>query len=68
MSKRRTDTRHEQIIENHAPLDGADLAEIVELAYQRWVKKGCPQGTAEEDWLAAEKELRSRGAAIQQAG
>lgn len=48
--------------------DGLDQAEVAELAYQRWVEKGCPQGIAEEDWLDAEKEVRSRGAAMPQAG
>lgn len=48
--------------------DGLDQAEVAELAYQRWVEKGCPQGTAEKDWLDAEKEVRSRGAAMPQAG
>ena len=39
----------------------ADLAEqdVADLAYQRWVERGCPQGSAEEDWFQAEHELRS---------
>jgi hypothetical protein len=27
-------------------------------AYEKWVKKGCPQGTSVQDWLEAETELR----------
>jgi hypothetical protein len=28
-------------------------------AYERWVKKGRPQGTHVQDWLEAEAELKS---------
>jgi len=31
--------------------------EIAELAYQLWVKRGCPDGSPEEDWLRAEEAL-----------
>ena len=31
--------------------------EIAELAYQLWVKRGCPDGSPDEDWLRAEEEL-----------
>ncbi|HEX3397811.1 MAG TPA: DUF2934 domain-containing protein [Steroidobacteraceae bacterium] len=30
---------------------------IGELAYQLWLSRGCPEGTAEQDWLDAEREL-----------
>ena len=33
--------------------------EVAERAYQIWYSKGCPEGTAEEDWHQAERELRS---------
>jgi hypothetical protein len=32
---------------------------IGELAYRIWQSRGCPEGTAEQDWLDAEKQLRS---------
>jgi Protein of unknown function (DUF2934) len=38
-----------------------DEKEIARLAYQRWVEKGCPQQSAEEDWFEAERELRLLG-------
>lgn len=41
-----------------APLNEQDVAS---LAYQRWVERGCPQGSSEEDWFEAERELQSRG-------
>ena len=31
---------------------------IGELAYRIWQDRGCPQGSAEQDWLDAEKQLR----------
>lgn len=32
---------------------------IGELAYRIWQARGCPEGTAEQDWLDAEKQLQS---------
>ena len=31
--------------------------EIARLAYSLWQARGCPEGSAEEDWLMAEKQL-----------
>lgn len=33
--------------------------EIADLAYQRWVERGRPQGSPDEDWFEAERELGS---------
>lgn len=33
---------------------------VARRAYQIWQRHGCPAGTAFQDWLAAETELRSR--------
>ncbi|HEV7614172.1 MAG TPA: DUF2934 domain-containing protein [Steroidobacteraceae bacterium] len=33
---------------------------IRELAYQLWVDRGCPAGSAERDWLEAERQLSAR--------
>ena len=30
---------------------------IEKLAYQYWLKRGCPSGSAEEDWYQAERAL-----------
>jgi hypothetical protein len=35
-------------------------AEIAALAHDLWVARGCPDGSPEEDWSRAVKELRSR--------
>jgi len=32
---------------------------IGELAYRLWQARGCPDGTAEQDWFEAEKQLRA---------
>jgi hypothetical protein len=32
---------------------------IAQRAYEKWVKRGKPQGTAEQDWTEAEKELKA---------
>jgi hypothetical protein len=32
---------------------------IGELAYHLWQARGCPEGSAEQDWLDAEKQLRT---------
>jgi hypothetical protein len=34
-----------------------DHRSIGELAYQLWQARGCPQGSAEQDWLEAERQL-----------
>lgn len=50
------------------PENDVSPAEIAEAAYRRWVEHGCPQGSAEEDWLEAEKELLVRGHSRASAG
>jgi len=32
---------------------------IGELAYRLWQARGCPDGTSEQDWLEAEKQLQA---------
>jgi hypothetical protein len=39
-----------------APLSG----QIASLAYALWQERGCPDGTAEEDWFRAEQEIQAR--------
>lgn len=31
--------------------------QVAQRAYFRWIERGCPVGTAEEDWIYAEQEL-----------
>ena len=37
-------------------------AEIEALAYEHWQARGCPHGSAQEDWFHAAEDLRSRAA------
>jgi DUF2934 family protein len=39
-----------------------DISEqdIAALAYKYWQARGCPDGSAEEDWFRAERELHCR--------
>jgi hypothetical protein len=34
---------------------------IEKLAYELWINRGCPEGSAEEDWMQAERSLRAAG-------
>jgi hypothetical protein len=38
--------------------DGGDV-EIAQLAYSYWEARGCANGSAEEDWVRAEQELKA---------
>jgi Protein of unknown function (DUF2934) len=44
-------TTHEEISEPE------NQHEIAALAYKFWQARGCPDGTPEEDWFRAEKEI-----------
>ncbi len=37
-----------------------DRDEIARLAHSYWEARGCQDGSAEEDWIRAEQELRTR--------
>ena len=39
-----------------------DTAQIRDRAYSRWQAQGCPEGTAERDWLEAEQEIAAQRA------
>ena len=39
-----------------APVDQEEIARI---AYALWQSRGCPDGSPEQDWFAAEEELRA---------
>ena len=50
---------------SHASTTGHGVAafgheDIAALAYQIWQERGCPEGSPDEDWVLAVKELRSR--------
>ena len=37
-----------------------DTVQIRDRAYSRWQEQGCPAGTAERDWLEAEREIAAQ--------
>ncbi len=45
---------------NNAVNGAVTADQIAERAYFRWLERGCPFGSPEEDWLFAEQELRLR--------
>ncbi|HEY3742490.1 MAG TPA: DUF2934 domain-containing protein, partial [Bryobacteraceae bacterium] len=56
------DLNHEQ---EHHPTHAHGIAtfghaQIAELAYELWESKGRPDGTADEDWYEAARQLRAR--------
>lgn len=38
--------------------EGAGYEEVRRLAYEYWLARGCPDGSAEEDWFRAEQDLQ----------
>ncbi len=42
-------------------MDDAWQEKVRERAYTIWEREGCPEGQAEQFWLAAEAELRAEG-------
>ena len=38
--------------------NGPEIQEIRERAFELWCERGCPDGSADEDWHRAERELR----------
>lgn len=49
--------------EQHEVKEGGGLfpsvEQIARRAHELWIKKGCPEGSAEQDWLQAEQELKA---------
>jgi hypothetical protein len=37
-----------------------DQQDIAKLAYQLWQARGCPEGSGEDDWFEAERQLQGR--------
>lgn len=43
------------------PVNSARKEAIAKRAYELWLERGCPEGSAELDWYRAEAELSHRG-------
>jgi hypothetical protein len=52
--------QHEVSQEHPLVSDGPDIEEIKKRAHELWMERGCPHGSADEDWHQAERELRAR--------
>jgi hypothetical protein len=49
----------EPVTKNSPPSSATPVPDdIARLAYALWQERGCPDGSAERDWLEAEQELR----------
>jgi hypothetical protein len=56
MQQSPVDGMAEHISESYeAPGDASDVAA---LAYRLWQERGCPEGSPQEDWFLAERELK----------
>jgi hypothetical protein len=42
-------------------VSGNSHDEIARRAYLHWQARGCPHGSAEDDWFSAERELKKAG-------
>ena len=54
-----TTTAHEEISEPE------NQQEVAALAYGFWQARGCPEGTPEEDWFRAEREIAASKRIVQ---
>jgi Protein of unknown function (DUF2934) len=62
---RRQATEAEEMATNSGPLKSSAIVSaepdpIAALAYLHWLARGCPDGSPEEDWFRAERELEGR--------
>lgn len=51
-------TSHKQTVKQ--PVARPSHQQIEELAKKYWAERGCPEGSPEQDWLRAEKELMGK--------
>lgn len=42
----------------NSPADQVSHEKIAMRAYEKWLKRGCPQGSDKQDWHEAERELQ----------
>jgi hypothetical protein len=55
---RKSRTKQSTTIESDSPI--TDREAIEKLAYQYWLERGCPEGSAGEDWFRAERVLQAK--------
>ena len=56
--KTTAETNADSILKLNGAVNAQVTAEqVAERAYFRWLERGCPMGSAEQDWIEAEQEL-----------
>jgi hypothetical protein len=45
------------LLKLNGAVNGVTSETIAERAYFLWLEKGCPEGTADQDWVEAERQL-----------
>jgi hypothetical protein len=50
--------QHEVALADSSPAE-ADHDKIALRAHELWLKRGCPEGSAEQDWFEAAEQLRA---------
>ena len=67
MRKERTKSGTSQSGEQAGTIDAINRDAIEKLAYEYWLNRGCPVGSAEEDWIEAERTLQAAASTEQRA-
>jgi hypothetical protein len=67
MRKERTKSATSQDSGLDGTIDAINRDAIEKLAYEYWLNRGCPVGSAEEDWIEAERSLQAAASAAQSA-
>lgn len=57
LSKDRNITTEESLVTGRETAENSQQTDIAQLAYTLWQQRGCPIGSAEIDWLEAERQL-----------
>ncbi len=52
-------------INSTEPQSAGSYGEIASRAYEIWRERGCPDGSAEEDWRQAEQDIESLDTSLQ---
>jgi hypothetical protein len=47
------------VVQRNTETDNPSQEDIANLAYHLWQQRGAPTGTAEQDWIEAENQLRN---------
>jgi hypothetical protein len=50
----------QDVTSSQEPILRLDEEDGAEVAYRRWLDRGCPQGSPEEDWFEAERQIRAQ--------